>query len=192
MIQIYLTRHGQTQSNVERLMQGWADTPLTALGLEQGKSLGKKLRSIPFSKIYCSPSKRAQMTASFINAYQHTDIIATNGLKEMNFGDLELKAEPEGSTWQQLLLYDWTKIGGNNIDMVSKQMKQMMDRIVQHAQDNTNILCVTHCFSILSLLYAIDVNFFEQCLKNDDKVENCRLTILQYDAGQYSITSFNE
>lgn len=192
MIQIYLTRHGQTQSNVERLMQGWADTPLTALGLEQGKLLGKKLRSIPFSKIYCSPSKRAQMTASFINAYQHTDIIATNGLKEMNFGDLELKAEPEGSTWQQLLLYDWTKIGGNNIDMVSKQMKQMMDRIVQYAQDNTNILCVTHCFSILSLLYAIDVNFFEQCLKNDDKVENCRLTILQYDAGQYSITSFNE
>ena len=68
----------------------------------------------------------------------------------------------------------------------------LIDRIVQHAQDNTNILCVTHCFSILSLLYAIDVNFFEQCLKNDDKVENCRLTILQYDAGQYSITSFNE
>ena len=192
MIKIYLIRHGQTQSNVDRLMQGWADTPLTPLGLQQGQRLGEQLRSVPFSKIYCSPSPRAYQTASLINVFQQTEIIPTKGLKEMHFGQLELKKEPEGKTWQQLLLRDWTDIGGNNVDIVAKQMHTTMDTIVHTAKDNTNILCVTHCFSILSFLSIIDQPFFEQCLNNDDKVENCRLTILQYEKGQYSIEAFNE
>lgn len=192
MIKIYLIRHGQTQSNVDRLMQGWADTPLTPLGLQQGQRLGEKLHSIPFSKIYCSPSKRAYRTASLINAYQQTEIIPTNGLKEMHFGQLELKKEPKGKTWQQLLLHDWTDIGGNNVDIVAHQMKTTMDAIVHQTKDSTNILCVTHCFSILSFLSIIDQPFFEQCLRTDNKVENCRLTIIQYENGQYSMEAFNE
>lgn len=75
MTKLYFVRHGQTISNVENLVQGWSNTELTNLGIQQGKMLGKVLSSIAFSKIYCSTSKRARITAKLINEYQGTSII---------------------------------------------------------------------------------------------------------------------
>jgi len=41
---IYLTRHGQTEWNVQRRMQGHMDSPLTPLGLQQAEWLSLGMR----------------------------------------------------------------------------------------------------------------------------------------------------
>jgi len=43
---IYLLRHGQTEYNLERRIQGTLDSPLTSLGREQAQSMGRRLREL--------------------------------------------------------------------------------------------------------------------------------------------------
>nr|MEA2799832.1 hypothetical protein [Phenylobacterium sp.] len=38
---IYLVRHGQTEFNRERRIQGHVDSPLTELGVRQAKAVGR-------------------------------------------------------------------------------------------------------------------------------------------------------
>ena len=190
MAKLYFVRHGQTISNVENLVQGWSNTELTNLGIQQGKMLGKVLSSIAFSKIYCSTSKRARITAKLINEYQGTSIISTQGLKEMNFGQMELQKEPKDMDWQTILCHDWSTIGGNNLEILSYQMKNCIDDIVR--VESGNILCVTHCFSILAFINSFNSEFFQTCLINDDKVDNCTVTIINYKNGKYQIETFND
>ena len=43
MTTFFLVRHGETEWNVERRIQGWADSPLTSLGLAQAEAHGQLL-----------------------------------------------------------------------------------------------------------------------------------------------------
>ena len=65
MYTLYLLRHGQTLYNLQRLVQGRCDSPLTSAGILQAKSAGAWMASqdVAFSAIYSSPLKRAMDTA---------------------------------------------------------------------------------------------------------------------------------
>jgi probable phosphoglycerate mutase len=65
---IYLARHGQDQDNVEGLLNGQRDRPLTALGLRQAQQLADKIveHNLTFDKIYSSPLQRALVTAKTV------------------------------------------------------------------------------------------------------------------------------
>mgnify|MGYP001164786947 CR=1 FL=1 len=53
---IYITRHGQTQWNIEERMQGHHDSPLTEHGMQQARWLRDALTPIDFAAIYASPT----------------------------------------------------------------------------------------------------------------------------------------
>ncbi|MEC1652355.1 histidine phosphatase family protein [Bacillus vallismortis] len=63
MLHLYIARHGQTQWNVEKRMQGWLDSDLTELGQYNARALGERLRDNEFNQVYISPSKRTEETA---------------------------------------------------------------------------------------------------------------------------------
>ncbi len=63
MLHLYIARHGQTQWNVDKRMQGWQDSDLTELRQYNARALGKRLRDIEFNQDYISPSKRTEETA---------------------------------------------------------------------------------------------------------------------------------
>lgn len=65
---IYLVRHGQTTFNAEGRIQGGLDSPLTPLGVEQGKRVGRSLANVVSkeTRIIASPLGRAQHTARLI------------------------------------------------------------------------------------------------------------------------------
>ena len=67
--EIYLVRHGQTEWNAEGRYQGAFDSPLTALGREQARALGRRLaerRRLPPVDLHVSPQGRARETADII------------------------------------------------------------------------------------------------------------------------------
>ncbi len=66
MLHLYIARHGQTQWNVEKRMQGWLDSDLTELGLYNARALGERLKDIELNQVYISPSKRTEETAKTI------------------------------------------------------------------------------------------------------------------------------
>jgi broad specificity phosphatase PhoE len=65
---IWLVRHGQTEFNATGRIQGAKDSPLTELGVEQGKRIGARLREVvpADARIIASPLGRTQHTARLI------------------------------------------------------------------------------------------------------------------------------
>ncbi|HEY1074961.1 MAG TPA: histidine phosphatase family protein [Patescibacteria group bacterium] len=68
MLHIYLARHGQDQDNIQGILNGRRDMPLTEKGLEQAGLVAGELQAsgIHFDKIYASPLQRAYKTAEII------------------------------------------------------------------------------------------------------------------------------
>ena len=74
-MRIFLARHGQTVYNIEKRIQGWSDSPLTDLGINQAKQLGEYLKDIDFNIAYSSDAKRALETLKLAIADRDIDII---------------------------------------------------------------------------------------------------------------------
>ena len=66
MITFYIARHGQTLLNQLDRAQGWADSPLTALGEQTARELGQALSSVIFQVAYTSDTIRAFNTAKLV------------------------------------------------------------------------------------------------------------------------------
>ena len=85
---IYLVRHGQTDWNRLRKLQGHADIPLNSVGKLQASDLSMRLKPIKFNAIYSSQLIRAYETAEILNC-NNIDIITIDNLKERNLGNWE-------------------------------------------------------------------------------------------------------
>ncbi|WP_412973888.1 histidine phosphatase family protein [Paenibacillus sp. OAS669] len=86
---LYLTRHGETEWNVEGKLQGHKDSPLTNLGKRQAKWLGASLKEIEFDAIYSSPSPRTYQTAEIIREERKIELSSCDSLKEIGLGSWE-------------------------------------------------------------------------------------------------------
>lgn len=87
---LYLMRHGQTLFNVRRKIQGWCDSPLTELGIQQAQSAKELLKDISFDHYYCSTAERASDTLELITDKPY---IRLKGLKERYFSVFEGESE---------------------------------------------------------------------------------------------------
>ncbi len=52
---IYLIRHGETDWNKTKRLQGVTDIPLNACGIELAEKTAEGLKDVPFDRIYTSP-----------------------------------------------------------------------------------------------------------------------------------------
>src|SRR3989344_5671279 len=68
MHEIYLARHGQDQDNVDGILNGHRDQPLTELGISQAQKLAAHIKDtgLVFDHVYASPLQRAYRTAEII------------------------------------------------------------------------------------------------------------------------------
>jgi probable phosphoglycerate mutase len=86
-VRLILIRHGQTQSNVDHLLDtGHPGAPLTAVGLEQALSLVERLASEPIAAIYSSDLTRARQTAQPLAASKSLSVTEHAGLREIFAG----------------------------------------------------------------------------------------------------------
>lgn len=95
-VTFYFVRHGETQYNVEGLIQGWVDSPLTEKGVLRTKELSIELQTVEFSRIVSSTLQRAVETAKILNEYHNLKIDTYDDLREVNFGNYDgIRFTPE-------------------------------------------------------------------------------------------------
>lgn len=107
---IYIVRHGQTEWNINGLIQGQGDSPLTPKGEDQAKQIAKELKSIYFDEIFSSDLLRAKRTAEIIALERKIVIKTQQAIRERAYGEYEGKSYQIYNQDIQKLLEKYTEI----------------------------------------------------------------------------------
>ena len=94
-MELHLIRHGETQWNRDRRVQGQADVGLNETGNRQAAELGKRIAGIPYDAIYCSSSLRTKETAWLAFPDRHEELIFVDALREIDLGPWEGRLHAE-------------------------------------------------------------------------------------------------
>ncbi|MEK4185870.1 MULTISPECIES: histidine phosphatase family protein [Paenibacillus] len=156
---IFLTRHGQTEWNVQHRMQGHMDSELTALGVQQAEWLSRGMRTEQLDVIYASPSPRALRTAEIIRGERSTPLKTSEAFKEIGMGvwegrdsnELESEySEQHRNFWQDPEQF---KVEGSETfaEVQARALGKLQEILVDHQGET--ILIVTHTV-VIKLLMA--------------------------------------
>ncbi|MBR5896615.1 MAG: histidine phosphatase family protein [Lachnospiraceae bacterium] len=88
-MKLYIIRHGETDWNKVKRIQGNTDIPLNAYGEELARITAEGLKDTRFDYIFSSPLKRAYKTAEIIRGTRPIEIVTDDRLVEMSFGSYE-------------------------------------------------------------------------------------------------------
>ena len=83
----YLVRHGESEANAARRFAGQSDSPLTARGRRQAKTVAKELAKVKFDKVVSSDLSRTRDTAEIIARAQGVPVEIVPELREIDVGD---------------------------------------------------------------------------------------------------------
>ena len=160
---IYLTRHGETEWNVEGRFQGRADSPLTKRGLLQARSLAQVLGPVRLDAVYVSPSERAMRTAEIVRGQRRIPIVAAPALLEIDVGAWEglTKAQAERDYPLARRVYEEDPAayeppaGGESFHDVRRRVLAFWQELLQ-AAPGRSVLLVTHTVPAKLLLSEIE------------------------------------
>lgn len=188
-VKIYLTRHGQTQFNLEERMQGHIDVELNAEGIKQAKALADRIKSDSIDHIYSSPLSRAFKTASVINEHHNIPLNVDERLKEMGFGSWEgLFIEEIKETYIPQAHAFWkapetyVPIDGETFDDVQSRIASFLDELLTNHRGET-VLIVCHGMLIRNMLSYLKGEDVSTVWKHPRIYQTC-LTILDYDGSK--------
>lgn len=88
-MRIYIIRHGQTDWNKEKRLQGRSDIPLNEYGRALAVQTGEGMKDIAFDVAFTSPLQRARETAQIIIGDRNVPIIDEERIIEIGFGEYE-------------------------------------------------------------------------------------------------------
>lgn len=199
MINIYITRHGETEWNTHWKLQGRSDTTLNEKGKEQALLTGKGFcnKGIVFDKVYSSPLKRAVETAILISGKKEKEIIKDERIIEFCFGKAEGKTPKERNNDPELKNFnlfftDPEKYialeNAETFNSVLKRTKNFWQDEIKNLEQNIgikNILIVTHGGTMQSLLLHIDGRKLKDFWKV--KMSNCTVNKITLKNGTYSL-----
>lgn len=108
MLQVYLVRHGETEWNAARRIQGQSDSPLTAKGEHQAHLVGKRVSREGITHVISSDLGRTRRTAQIIADACGCDVIADVRLRELHMGVLEERLidslTPQEEQWRKRMV----------------------------------------------------------------------------------------
>ncbi len=196
MTEIYIVRHGQTDSNVRSTYLGHTDIELNSCGIRQAEKLAEKLSGVKFDALYTSPLLRAVQTAEQIAKGQNGLFMTMNyGLIERDYGDWDnltydeiLSQNPsECQKW----LENWIEYqvpNGESARQVHERVSQTMDKIIAQNPDS-KILIVSHLGVIRHMIaYLLDMKIQDAWKFTAD---NCSVSTVQINDGKTLITGLN-
>lgn len=198
MIEILLTRHGETECNRKNILCGGGiDSPLSEKGLAQAEALAYSPHFIGTTHIWSSTLQRALQTATLIAQMTKTKLVQEQLLVEQHGGIWE------GKSFEELYQYKlevWSKShkpgeeiileGGESRKQVAERAQKFIDTCLAAVPDKSKVVVVSHGAWIEGFLHSvsgIDYNFLRRL-----HIDNCSISCLEYHKEQYIIRSLND
>lgn len=184
-MKLYFIRHGETDWNRQKRLQGNVDIPLNENGraIARATALGMEKAGLHFDRVYSSPLSRARETARLLCPGQ--EIRVDERLREISFGDLE------GTNYQVVAQLPMPAPGGESSrELQSRAMEFLGEMIADPENQGKKILISTHGAVIRSLLMYIKGIPHEDFWKGNVS-KNCGVTILEAQEGKITLREEN-
>ncbi|WP_226571962.1 2,3-diphosphoglycerate-dependent phosphoglycerate mutase GpmB [Mangrovibacter yixingensis] len=161
MLQVYLVRHGETQWNVERRIQGQSDSGLTKKGIQQAQQVAQRVRQLGITHVISSDLGRTQQTARIIAQSIGCDYVVDARLRELDMGVLEERhldsLSEEEESWRRRLV-NGTPDGripqGESMTELSQRMHAALSACLELPAESRPLL-VSHGMALGCLVSTI-------------------------------------
>ncbi|MFG6116060.1 histidine phosphatase family protein [Halobacillus sp. MO56] len=192
MFKLYITRHGETEWNVQKRMQGWGNSELTENGMENARVLGESLNSTAFDAVYSSPSMRTRKTTELILGDRELPVSYEDKLKEIHVGDWEGQTkefieENYGDAYHCFFntphLYEPFNV--ESFFELRERVEEFLEQL-KRTHSSGNILIVTHSVFIKSLLAVVKGLPIEE-LWEPPYIQDTSLSIVEIDGDAYKV-----
>lgn len=154
---IVLVRHGETQSNAQRVLQH-PETPLSERGLAQARCVAQRLARERVAELVASDYARARVTAELIRDACGVPLEIDPELRERNFGDL--RGRPYSELGFDPFAPGYTPPGGESWDDLHRRVDRLWQRMRERAAGlDGDLVLVTHglvCHSLVSRCIDLD------------------------------------
>ena len=185
MPRLYLMRHGQTEFNLAKRVQGRCDSPLTPLGVEQARSAARWLagQDVAFDTMCASPLGRTRATIDVVRGVLNGDrstalppIEFMPGLIERSYGIYEsgLQADVPADLWDPG--EDLVADGGEGSAAVCARMVDTLTRVMLRPNAET-VLAVSHGSATLQFKQAWE--HLAEC-PQDVPLGNCCVLVYRF------------
>ena len=193
---IYVIRHGETDWNAQRKLQGQEDIPLNEKGRRLAAVTAEAMKDIPFAAAYSSPLIRAMETARMILGDRDISIVQDARLMEIGFGIFEgeeMKRENprlQGNGFMNFFTAPDQYIapeGGETFQQVCDRTTQFLKELAAREDlEGKNVLVASHGAAIkgmLSILYPSEIKDFW----HGGVHKNCAVSLIRVCGGQMTL-----
>lgn len=186
-MKIWITRHGQTNLNKKKLMQGLTDEPLNETGIAQAKRAGAYVKDVKFDAVYASPLKRAVKTAALIGHVDPEEIIRDERIIEVDFGKYEAK-KYTGMGPFMTLYWALPEVfpAPKTVETIASMRKRSSAFLKElEAKDYENVLVVCHGGIIRALCGYLEDR--KNGIKWRPKPHNCEIRVYESEGGKHRL-----
>jgi broad specificity phosphatase PhoE len=179
-----LFRHGQTDWNINFLLQGVTDIPMNQTGIEQVKLAAKAIRKDDWDLILTSPLGRARQTAEIILDHVGFDsVIEEQLLIERSFGEAEGLSHEQ---WREKYS-DLDEIpGGESRTQLAVRSKLLLDTVAEQFAGK-RVLAVSHGALIRTL---IAIASQDELPRDGERLGNASLNVVGHDSIDWKVLSY--
>lgn len=196
---IYIVRHGLTEWNKLKKLQGAADVPLAKEGILLAEKTGEALKDVKFDICFTSPLSRARQTAECVLGDRNVPIIPDKRIQEINFGDLEGSCvrDAEGNYidpqveifFRDPVNFKRPENGEDIFDVIARTKDFWEEKTSDPSLTDKTVLVASHGCAVRALLqniYHDPENFWHGCVPpnccvNLVEVKNGKTVLLEED-----------
>ena len=169
-MKIYTVRHGQTDLNVQKRMQGRRGLPLNAVGIAQAEELRRELAGVAFGKVYSSPQERAVQTARIASG--GAEVTADERLQPFDVGSADGQIIDGSMRLTVGLIPDPAFYDGvEDPDAFVRRIYGFLDELITKSGKDEVVMivghkCTTGCIDCYFNGMPADGDFFSRSVKN--------------------------
>lgn len=168
-MKLYVTRHGQTQYNIEVRICGKSDVMLTEKGISQAYELADRMVGKKIDLIISSPLIRAKTTADIVGERIGADVIVDERLAERDYGAIDGTYEGTPGFMDKWVQFGYVYPEGESLLRVVQRVYNFIDDL-KEKYSNKTVMVISHggvCRVINSYFKSLsNEQFFEFNLGN--------------------------
>lgn len=195
---LYIVRHGETDWNKARRVQGHTDIPLNDYGRHLAEETAEGMKDTRIDLAYTSPLSRAKETAQIILTGRDVPLIDEERIKELSFGSYEglctsgEHKDPKSGEFNRFFTDTENYIPPEDAETIPQLYERTGDFLREMCQREEefrgkNILVSTHGAAMTAILNRVKGNLSVAEFWRDEVPPNCAVTMVEVENGQMKI-----